>query len=99
MQDEQTLCIVTEVCYGGDLEHMLKERVCLTEVEVAPIIHAALQVLEKCHRHGICYGDIKPANFLLKWPYPSAADPQALPNIRIADFGCAQYLAPVNHLF
>ena len=60
------------------------------------VIHAVLEVLAACHKRGICYGDIKPANFLLKWPFPSIADPQALPDIRIADFGCAQQLEEVS---
>ena len=95
VQDENTLCIITEVCYGGDLEQVLRERGYLTEAETARVIHAALRVLEECHRHGICYGDVKPANFLLKWPFPSISDPQALPDIRVADFGCAQAIVPV----
>lgn len=96
LQDENTLCIVTEVCYGGDLEQLLRERGYLTETEAARVMHAALRVLEECHRNGICYGDVKPANFLLKWPFPSISDPQALPDIRVADFGCAQEIGPVS---
>ena len=97
MQDENTFCIITEVCYGGDLEQLLKERGHLNETETAHVIHAALRVLEGCHKQGICYGDVKPANFLLKWPFPSIVDPQALPDIRVADFGSAQFIAPVSH--
>lgn len=96
MQDDDTLCIITEVCYGGDLEQLLRERGYLTEAEAARVVHAAARVLEECHRSGICYGDVKPANFLLKWPFPSISDPQALPDIRVADFGCAQELGPVS---
>ena len=97
LQDDSTFCIITEVCYGGDLEQLLKERGHLNETETAHVIHAALRVLEGCHKQGICYGDVKPANFLLKWPFPSIVDPQALPDIRVADFGSAQFIAPVSH--
>ncbi len=98
LQDEHTFCIITEVCYGGDLEQLLKERGHLNETETAHVIHAALRVLEGCHKQGICYGDVKPANFLLKWPFPSIVDPQALPDIRVADFGSAQFIAPVSSI-
>lgn len=96
MQDENSLCILTEVCYGGDLEQLLRDRGHLNETEAAHVIHAALRVLEECHKQGICYGDVKPANFLLKWPFPSIVDPLALPDIRVADFGSSQALAVVS---
>ncbi len=63
---------------------------------MSQVLHAALRVLEQCHKEGICYGDVKPANFLLKWPFPSIADPHAPPDIRVADFGCAQAIVPVR---
>lgn len=96
LQDEKTLCIITEVCYGGDLEHLLQEKGFLSELETARVIYAALRVLEACHKEGICYGDVKPANFLLKWPFPSITDTPALPDMRVADFGSAQVIFPVG---
>lgn len=48
----------------------------------------------------ICYADIKPANLLLRDPYPAAnnengsssAYQESPPDIRVIDFGCAQHV-------
>ena len=40
----------------------------MAEAEAAHAAHDILQVLAECHRKGICYADVKPANFLLTRP-------------------------------
>ena len=70
----------------------------LTEQEAARVTHSIASVLSECHRQHICYADVKPANFLLKYVYP---DPRVLVDcscvqrnieLRIADFGCSQHV-------
>ncbi len=74
----------------------------MTEAEAAHAAHDILQVLAECHRQGICYADVKPANFLLKRPYSrqahSSSDsntPSRVLEIRVGDFGCSQRLQKV----
>lgn len=78
----------------------------MTEAEAARAAHDILQVLAECHRQGICYADVKPANFLLKRPYSRAAHKSGdastsgrVLEIRVADFGCSQRLQEVCLLF
>ena len=44
----------------------------LTELEAAKVMRDILAVIRSCHNKGICYADVKPANFLLKNIYPDA---------------------------
>ena len=74
----------------------------MTEPEAAHAAHDILQVLAECHRQGICYADVKPANFLLKRPYSRQAHsgtdsnaPSRVLEIRVGDFGCSQRLQKV----
>lgn len=74
----------------------------MTEAEAAHAAHDILHVLAECHRQGICYADVKPANFLLRRPYSRLAQSSGdastsgrLLEIRVADFGCSQRLKQV----
>jgi serine/threonine protein kinase len=77
----------------------------MTEAEAAHVAHDILEVLAECHRQGICYADVKPANFLLKQPYSrhaigeSESQPNRLMELRVADFGCSQQLQKVGRVF
>ena len=65
--------------------------------------HDVLRVLAECHRQGICYADIKPANFLLKSPYEREdssherleVDPVEPLHVKVSDFGCSQRVVKV----
>ena len=68
----------------------------MLEPEAAHAAHDILQVLSECHAQGICYADVKPANFLLKRAY-SRKNPASHPlELRVADFGCSQRLQEVQ---
>lgn len=73
----------------------------MTEAEAAHAAHDVLHVLAECHRQGICYADVKPANFLLKRPYSrhgncdSDGQSSRLLELRVVDFGCSQHLQKV----
>eukprot|EP00879_Flechtneria_rotunda_P018403 GHRR01019304.1.p1 GENE.GHRR01019304.1~~GHRR01019304.1.p1 ORF type:complete len:210 (+),score=36.58 GHRR01019304.1:401-1030(+) len=68
----------------------------LSEHEVATIIQCVLEFLQDCHAHSICYGDVKPNNFVLRSLYPSIAhllnpdNPKGDLEIMAVDFGCCQ---------
>ena len=68
----------------------------MTEPEAAHAAHDILCVLRECHAQGICYADVKPANFLLKRAY-SRRHACSLPlELRVVDFGCSQRLQDVR---
>lgn len=68
----------------------------MTEPEAAHAAHDILRVLAECHAQGICYADVKPANFLLKRAY-SRRHPGSPPlELRVVDFGCSQRLQDVR---
>eukprot|EP00210_Caulerpa_lentillifera_P007956 g7595.t1 len=97
-EDDDNLYIVQELCTGGDLQHLLKGNVCLAESEAAQIVIPILKMLSECHEHNICFGDVKPANFMLKHPYSithsltDSSSPQHNLIVKTVDFGCSQKL-------
>ncbi len=80
---------------GGDLRQLLRRAGSLPEQVAAAIMHGVLDVLVECHRQGLVYGDLKPANFLLQHaPVPAAvggggAAAAVPPTVRAVDFGCS----------
>ncbi len=70
----------------------------MTEPEAAHAAHDILQVLAECHRQGICYADVKPANFLLTRPYRRSGqgEDSRLLELRTTDFGCSQRIQEVR---
>ena len=70
----------------------------MAEAEAAHAAHDILQVLAECHRKGICYADVKPANFLLTRPYRRSGkgDDSRLLDLRTTDFGCSQRIQEVR---
>ena len=67
----------------------------MTEPEAARAAHDILRVLRECHAQGICYADVKPANFLLKRAYSRRHAGSPPLELRVADFGCSQRLQEV----
>lgn len=103
-EDDQYLYIVQELCTGGDVQHFIKDNGQLTENEAAQIITPILKMLAACHEKNICFGDVKPANFMLKKPYPCKrhiADPSAPRGdiiVKGIDFGCSQKISEEERL-
>jgi calcium-dependent protein kinase len=95
-QDAASVYLVQELCTGGDLQTLLDSQGILSEHEAAQAALGILTTLEQCHHLGICYGDVKPANFLVRDMYPSMAHiidpskPKGSLNLKTADFGCSQ---------
>lgn len=65
-EDEDSLYILMELLEGGELSAMLArpERPC--KEEMALILRQVLSFLAHAHANGICYGDVKPGNFLFR---------------------------------
>ena len=65
----------------------------LAEGEAAAVMSGVLGFIADAHSQGICYGDIKPANFVLRKLYPSIqhllnpAKPKGTPDVVAIDFG------------
>eukprot|EP00878_Enallax_costatus_P015706 GHUV01016456.1.p1 GENE.GHUV01016456.1~~GHUV01016456.1.p1 ORF type:complete len:206 (+),score=48.58 GHUV01016456.1:988-1605(+) len=70
----------------------------VSQQEAATIIRCVLEFLADCHANSICYGDVKPNNFVLRSLYPSIAHlldpsrPKGLLEVVAVDFGCCQVM-------
>jgi len=95
-EDDENVYLVQDICEGGDLQGLLKEQNTLDEREAAQAISGVLSLLAAAHDRNICYGDVKPANFLVETPYPCRrhrVDPTAPKGdlvVKGVDFGCSQ---------
>lgn len=92
-EDEDNVHVVMELLEGGTLEEWMqrrskRRRAEEVEAEVAQVISQVLRFLEHCHEKGICYGDIKPANFMLQEGREQGFAVKAI------DFGCSQKVVP-----
>lgn len=83
-QDGSYYYIISELCQT-DLARYLSGRKMLSEREAAHITQQLLTALLTCHRHGVAYRDVKPANLLVR-----RIDANGLPEICLADFGCSR---------
>lgn len=60
-------------------------------------MRCVMSALAAAHEAGICYGDVKPANFMLSNAYPAIAHlldpskPKGELAVKAVDFGCAQW--------
>lgn len=76
----------------------------LSEQEAASIIKCVLEFLADCHERSICYGDVKPNNFVLRSLYPCIAHlmdprkPRGNLEVVAVDFGCCQEVDRENCL-
>lgn len=94
--------LLQQLCEGGDMQTLLDTHGPLSESDAASAIEGVLSSLAACHAAGYCYGDVKPANYMLPAMWPSVlhlANPEApkgqLTTVAI-DFGCAQECAQVR---
>jgi len=72
-EDETHAHLVVELCEGGDLKRLLRERGTLTEKESCEVMFTALNFIKHCHEKGFVFSDVKPANFMLKFKAPEAS--------------------------
>lgn len=90
------LLLPQELLSGGDLQSLLDAQTTLSESEAKSAMRGVLSALAACHEQEICYGDVKPSNFMLVNMYPSilhvldSSKPKGDMELRLIDFGCAQ---------
>lgn len=91
-QNTHYLCIIMELCAGGDLDSYLRARInhSVSEREALEILHQINSGLEFLHQNEIIHRDIKCANVLLK--HGASHDAPVL--FKVGDFGFAKRLAP-----
>ncbi|KAF6255016.1 kinase-like domain-containing protein [Scenedesmus sp. NREL 46B-D3] len=96
-EDANNIFIVQELLAGGDLQGLLDAHGTLSEAEAASAMRGVLSALAACHAADVCYGDVKPANFMLASMWPSIqhvldpSKPKGEMPLRAVDFGCAQF--------
>ncbi|MCO5594794.1 hypothetical protein L7F22_048828 [Adiantum nelumboides] len=80
--------IAMDLCTGGSLSHLLRQRTCVSEAEAATVLTAVAKALLFCHEQAhVLHRDIKPANILF-------AKEGRLDSVRVADFGLAVHTMP-----
>jgi serine/threonine protein kinase len=96
-EDVNNIFIVQELLTGGDLQGLLDAQGTLSEADAAAAMRGVLTALAACHAADVCYGDVKPANFMLASMWPSIlhvldpSKPKGDMALRAVDFGCAQF--------
>lgn len=88
-EDASSAYLVQELVGGGTLKALLdRSGGKLAEGQAAAVMRGVLDVLFEVHRQDLCYGDVKPANFLVT-PAPEA---EGGLSVRAVDFGCSRRL-------
>jgi calcium-dependent protein kinase len=96
-EDANNIFIVQELLTGGDLQGLLDAQGTLSEADAAAAMRGVLTALAACHAADVCYGDVKPANFMLASMWPSIlhvldpSKPKGEMVLQAVDFGCAQF--------
>ncbi|KAI5929168.1 Serine/threonine-protein kinase TAO1 [Manis javanica] len=83
---EHTAWLVMEYCIGSVSDLLIVHEKPLQEMEIAAIIHGALQGLAYIHSHAMIHRDIKAANILLT----------EQGQVKLADFGLASMVSPAR---
>lgn len=84
-QDKSTFYIVSDLYEGGELFTELEDYGHFVEGDVALIMTSVLSCINYCHSQNLFHRDLKPENILL------ADDQMNLDDIKIIDFGLAEY--------
>mmetsp|Transcript_3483 Transcript_3483/g.5170 ORF Transcript_3483/g.5170 Transcript_3483/m.5170 type:complete len:341 (-) Transcript_3483:77-1099(-) len=80
-----TVCIVTQLCSGGDLLDKIIDDGPYTENNAAKVMQQLLQALEYSHGQKVVHRDLKPENLML-------ASADNMTDIRVIDFGLGKLL-------
>lgn len=88
LEDEDSVCLIMELCQGGDLFTRIADDGCLSENEAKIYAEQMLSALAFCHRMGIVHRDVKPENFLLETEDPHCR------TLKLADFGISTSIRP-----
>eukprot|EP00798_Chlamydomonas_sp_ICE-L_P028848 gene28848-32036_t len=83
-EDKTNVCLVMEVCAGGELFDSIVKRGHYTEKDAAALIRVIVSVLLHCHNMGVIHRDLKPENFLL-------FDKSSESPVKATDFGLSSF--------
>uniref|UniRef100_A0A7S0WKH2 Calcium-dependent protein kinase n=1 Tax=Chlamydomonas leiostraca TaxID=1034604 RepID=A0A7S0WKH2_9CHLO len=83
-EDKSNVCLVMEVCTGGELFDSIVKRGHYTEKDAATLIRTIVGVVAHCHNMGVIHRDLKPENFLL-------SDKTATAQLKATDFGLSSF--------
>ena len=89
-EDQDNVYVVMDCLSGGSLAENLERAGALSEAQTAQFMYQVFTFLTHTHARGVCYGDIKPANFMLTSPVESGTPCIA----KAVDFGCCQKVVP-----
>jgi len=79
-EDETSLQIVMEGCFGRTLYDELQECECFTPQRAAATCKQMLEAVQHCHKHKVCHRDLKLDNWVYKDRSPNSP-------IKLIDFG------------
>jgi len=82
-ESDVDICIVMELCKGGELFNRIVERGSFSEKEASRTLRQICTAVQFLHSKGIVHRDIKPENLLYM-----TTDPDS--DIKLADFGLAK---------
>ncbi|XP_056605475.1 serine/threonine-protein kinase 33 isoform X2 [Triplophysa dalaica] len=77
--------LVTELCEGGDLKHLLQKRRSFSEEETRHIIKSLSEAIVYLHKKDIVHRDLKLENILVKSCHQG--NDNEMVNIKVTDFG------------
>jgi serine/threonine protein kinase len=82
LQDAENYYVILEFCPNGELFQYIVDQNHLTEPDAKPLVVQILDALSHLHSLGISHRDLTPENILMG----------EFGQIKLADFGCAQFL-------
>mmetsp|Transcript_22081 Transcript_22081/g.37752 ORF Transcript_22081/g.37752 Transcript_22081/m.37752 type:complete len:598 (+) Transcript_22081:88-1881(+) len=83
-EDKQNVCLVMELCTGGELFDSIVKRGHYSERDAASLIRTIVGVVSHCHSMGVIHRDLKPENFLL-------SDKTKESQLKATDFGLSSF--------
>ncbi|KAL3352568.1 hypothetical protein AABB24_020521 [Solanum stoloniferum] len=84
-EDKNSVCLVMELCAGGELFDRIIAKGHYTERAAASMCRAIVNVVHVCHFMGVMHRDLKPENFLLSDKSENAA-------LKATDFGLSMFI-------
>ncbi|OMO76013.1 hypothetical protein COLO4_25721 [Corchorus olitorius] len=87
-EDASCVHIVMEMCSGGDLFDLIKEKGRFNETEAAELMKVIVGVVAICHTLGIMHRDLKPENFVL------LNKDHGFYSLKAIDFGLSAFFKP-----